>query len=167
MAYAHVPNAKRSKLDDKWVKYVLLGVSEESKAYRLFNPLTHKVIISRDVMFDEDNYSNWSSIRNESVLDLDANDESGTEEEEQSPGGRLSDVPSNEPAEIESSISDDQRPRKRPYWMTDYVSGDELYDEEIIAFLALFADSDLIVFNDAIMNLKWRKAMDAKLKRIN
>lgn len=85
MAYAHVPNAKRSKLDDKWVKYVLLGVSEESKAYRLFNPLTHKVIISRDVMFDEDNYSNWSSIRNESVLDLDANDESGTEEEEQSP----------------------------------------------------------------------------------
>lgn len=85
LAYAHVPNAKRSKLDDKWVKYVLLGVSEESKAYRLFNPLTHKVIISRDVMFDEDNYSNWSSIRNESVLDLDANDESGTEEEEQSP----------------------------------------------------------------------------------
>lgn len=79
----------------------------------------------------------------------------------------MSDVPSNEPAEIESSISDDQRPRKRPYWMTDYVSGDELYDEEIIAFLALFADSDLIVFNDAIMNLKWRKAMDAKLKRIN
>lgn len=166
LAYAHVPNAKRSKLDDKWVKYVLLGVSEESKAYRLFNPLTHKVIISRDVMFDEDNYSNWSSIRNESVLDLDANDESGTEEEEQSPGGRLSDVPSNEPAEIESSISDDQRPRKRPYWMTDYVSGDELYDEEIIAFLSLFADSDLIVFNDAVMNLKWRKAMDAKIEAI-
>ncbi|CAL9019314.1 unnamed protein product, partial [Prunus brigantina] len=58
----------------------------------------HEKEISRH---DKDNYSNWSSIRNESVLDLDANDESGTEEEEQSLGGRLSNVPSNEPAEIE------------------------------------------------------------------
>lgn len=45
-AYAHVPNEKRTKLDDKSVKCVFIGVSEESKAYKLYNPITEKIIIS-------------------------------------------------------------------------------------------------------------------------
>lgn len=53
--YAHVPNEKRIKLDDQSVKCVFIGVSEESKAYRLYNPITEKIIISRDVLFDEEN----------------------------------------------------------------------------------------------------------------
>lgn len=40
LAYAHVPDQKRGKLDDKSVKCMLLGVSEELKAYRLYNPVT-------------------------------------------------------------------------------------------------------------------------------
>lgn len=32
---------------------MLLGVSEESKAYRLYNPLTKKIVVSRDVVFEE------------------------------------------------------------------------------------------------------------------
>ena len=60
IAYAHIPDAKRKKLDDKSVKCVFLGVSEPSKSYKLFNPATNQVITSRDVIFDEENVWNWS-----------------------------------------------------------------------------------------------------------
>jgi hypothetical protein len=53
IAYVHVPDAQRKKLDVKSIKCVFLGVSEESKAYRLYNPVTKKIIISRDVIFVE------------------------------------------------------------------------------------------------------------------
>lgn len=39
VAYAHTPNKNRKKLDDKGEKCVFLGLSEASKAYKLFNPL--------------------------------------------------------------------------------------------------------------------------------
>lgn len=32
---------------------MFIGYCEISKAYRLYNPKTHKVVISRDVIFDE------------------------------------------------------------------------------------------------------------------
>ena len=59
IAYAHVPDEKRKKLDDKGEKCVFLGVSDASKAYKLFNPLTKKIVISRDVIFDEESIQNW------------------------------------------------------------------------------------------------------------
>lgn len=40
---------------------MLSGVSEESKAYRLYDPVAIKVIISRDVVFEED--KSWSKDR--------------------------------------------------------------------------------------------------------
>ena len=49
----HIPNKGRTKLDDKSHKCVFLGVSEESKAYMLYDSTTKKVIVSRDVVFDE------------------------------------------------------------------------------------------------------------------
>ncbi|KAL6333263.1 hypothetical protein AAG906_028446 [Vitis piasezkii] len=42
-AYAHIPDEKRKKLDDKGEKC------------KLFNPLTKKIVTSRDVVFDEEN----------------------------------------------------------------------------------------------------------------
>jgi hypothetical protein len=51
LAHAHVPNVKRGKLDDKSFPYVLLGVSEESKGYRLFDPIAKKIIVRKDVIF--------------------------------------------------------------------------------------------------------------------
>ena len=51
LAHVHVPDQKRIKLDDKSIQCVLLGVSDESKAYRLFDPVSKKIIVSRDVVF--------------------------------------------------------------------------------------------------------------------
>lgn len=50
--------------------------------------------------------------------------------------------------------------------MTDYLSGDELSDEENIAQLALLVDSDPITFDDAMRSSKWRKAMDLEIEAI-
>ena len=60
IAYAHVPDQLRKKLDDKAEKCIFVGYSEETKAYKLYNPETQKVIISRDVTFDEDEAWDWS-----------------------------------------------------------------------------------------------------------
>jgi len=52
-AYAHVPDALRTKLQPKAVKCMMVGISDEHKAWRLLDLKTKKVIISRDVIFDE------------------------------------------------------------------------------------------------------------------
>ncbi|GJU99983.1 putative RNA-directed DNA polymerase [Tanacetum coccineum] len=60
LAHVHVPKEKRTKLDDKSVLCILTGMSEESKAYRLIDPQTMKVIVSKDVIFEEHKSWNWS-----------------------------------------------------------------------------------------------------------
>ena len=54
IAYAHMPKQTRSKLDDKSEKCIFIGYDEQSKAYKLSNPITKKVIVSRDVVFKEE-----------------------------------------------------------------------------------------------------------------
>ena len=44
IAYAHISDEKRKKLDDKGEECVFLGVSEVSKAYKFFNPLTKMIV---------------------------------------------------------------------------------------------------------------------------
>lgn len=61
IAYAHGPDQKRKKLDDKGEKCIFISYDTSSKEYRLYNPLTKKVIIARDVEFDETDYWRWSN----------------------------------------------------------------------------------------------------------
>jgi len=57
IAYVHVPDEKRSKLDPKAEKCIFIGYSLEQKGYSSFNPSTWKLQVSRDVVFDE--MVNW------------------------------------------------------------------------------------------------------------
>lgn len=66
MSHVHVPDSKRVKLDDKSLK--VLGVSEESKAYRLFDPVSQKIIINRDVVFKEDQQWQWDDNQEQTIL---------------------------------------------------------------------------------------------------
>lgn len=52
-AYSHIPKDERSKFDSKARKCILLGYGQETKGYRLFDPIQGKVIHSRDVRFNE------------------------------------------------------------------------------------------------------------------
>jgi hypothetical protein len=53
IAYVHVPDEKRSKLDPKAEKCIFIGYSLEQKGYRCFNLSTQKLQLSIDVVFDE------------------------------------------------------------------------------------------------------------------
>ena len=56
MAYAHVPDVQRKKLDKKAVKLRFVGYSIQSKAYRLLDEKTSKIYIRRDVIFNEQDF---------------------------------------------------------------------------------------------------------------
>jgi hypothetical protein len=51
--FAHIPKENRKKLDAKDIKCIFIGYCSEFKAYKLFDPSTHKVFASRDVIFHE------------------------------------------------------------------------------------------------------------------
>ena len=65
IAYAHVPSQRREKVDEKGEKYIFVGYSDKSKAYRLIDPRTKKLVISRDVIFDEFKVWRWENEQGE------------------------------------------------------------------------------------------------------
>jgi hypothetical protein len=54
IAYRKIPDPKRTKLEDKSKKYVFIGYTEKSKAYKLYDPIEKKLVISRDVELNEE-----------------------------------------------------------------------------------------------------------------
>ncbi|GAC1660287.1 MAG: hypothetical protein PVS3B3_30240 [Ktedonobacteraceae bacterium] len=52
-AYAHIPKTKRTKLAPRAEKLKLIGYHDEKKAYKLWDPDEERLVISRDVVFDE------------------------------------------------------------------------------------------------------------------
>lgn len=191
LAHVHIPDTKRKKLDDKSVQCVLLGVSEESKAYRLYDPATKKIIVSRDVIFDEAKGWNWT-VQQEgaSFVDLywgepleDENtnadpvvvDSINTDADLAIAGGTNSDGSTTmNNASTEDVVTEDTpevinrntRSRREPAWMQDYIPGEELSEEDDSIFFAMFIGSDPISFQEAVKISKWRQAMDAEIAAI-
>jgi len=68
-SYAHVPEEMRRKLDDISEKCILIGYNEESKAYRLYNPITKKYIIGK--YFEFKNEESWDGSIYKYVVEAD------------------------------------------------------------------------------------------------
>ncbi|XP_024177774.1 uncharacterized protein LOC112183641 [Rosa chinensis] len=60
ICYAHIPAEKTSKFDEKSQKCIFVGYSTSSKGYRLFNVETKKLIVSRDVVFNDKASWDWN-----------------------------------------------------------------------------------------------------------
>ncbi|KAM0736918.1 Retrovirus-related Pol polyprotein from transposon TNT 1-94 [Formica fusca] len=52
-AYAHIPKQQCTKWDPRAEKLILVGYESESTNYRLFNPVTKKITVLRNVIFNE------------------------------------------------------------------------------------------------------------------
>jgi hypothetical protein len=185
IGHVHVSDSKRKKLDDKSFQCVLLGMSEESKAYRLYDPASKKIVVSRDVVFEENECWDLGRSNEEARLDIlewgDSNeegsehDQSEEESEEEvvaeEEGGEFSLSSSESPGE-NSPTSEESSPEGRNkrvlFWMEDYVSGGEFSEEEVEHNnLVLFTStSDPTTFEEAIQSSKWRAAMDLEIEVI-
>jgi hypothetical protein len=49
----HISKEKHTKLESKSIPGILIGYDEHSKAYRCYEPTKRKIMLSRDVIFDE------------------------------------------------------------------------------------------------------------------
>eukprot|EP00253_Pinus_taeda_P002681 PITA_02681 len=52
-AYVHVPKEKQTKLDNKLEKCIFIEYKDGLKSYKIWNPVTRKVVYNRDVVFRE------------------------------------------------------------------------------------------------------------------
>ncbi|CAJ2629918.1 unnamed protein product [Trifolium pratense] len=186
MAYMHIPDNHRKKLDDKSLKCILLGLSEESKAYKLYDPINKRVMVSRDVVFEEDKAWNWKNDTHHESNDMisvdgstsESNDnEEHSENEENSEDEDIiessNDHVSHDQAESSSDMnteSDELSPRevRRPGYLNDYVTGDEI-DEQLqnMMIQAMFSTSnDPNDYDEAVKHDVWREAMNQEIQAI-
>ena len=61
MTYAHVPDQRRTKLEDKRKMYIFIGYDEKTKGYKLLGPISKMVIVSRDVQVNEASEWDWNN----------------------------------------------------------------------------------------------------------
>ena len=158
---------KRRKLDDKSKKCVFLGVSEESKAWRLYDPVMKKIVISKDVIFDEDKSWVWNQTgEKKEILDY-GEEEQNTEEIEGDmacPPSTANSLPSDSSSSfasgsnstspspvsplpspislspsrsIEREVVGGPRARKPPGYLADYVMGEGEDEEESLSVMLL------------------------------
>jgi hypothetical protein len=165
-----------------------LGVSEESKGYRLYDPATKKIVTSRDIIFEEEKHWDWDIYYKE---ELQMNLEWGEEGETDGDEANIS-----EDAEaIEHNIADSgaesnwdgiegsnntpantiyeegvnlhtRRDTIMPSWMRDYVSGEGLSEEETELNMEIVTSDDPVSYEEAVKSYKWREAMDAEMESI-
>ena len=189
VTYVHVPNEKRIKLEDKSYKCVFLGVSEESKAYRLYDPESKKIVTSRDVIFAEEETWNWGRTNDEELTWDDTDSFNGTDKEEgdgittdkdevEIPGEQTAEQTAAQteetrrPTFIPSSQENRREQTRRisipPRHLQDYVTGEDLAEqEEEEQYLVLYAaEEDPVKYDEAVKDIKWRKAMDAEIQAI-
>ncbi|CAM8885291.1 unnamed protein product [Rhodiola kirilowii] len=186
IGYVHIPRQIRVKLDDKSQKCIFLGVSEESKAYKMYDPLSNKVIISRDVIFDEQQCWDWERTQKEEtddmlIVDDEVNDENEDAEGDDNHGSSSGSQGTQDTSSISSENSSQEEegsieaeelgPGKRitraPRHLQDFVSGEGLSDEENVQHLAMFASNENpLCYEEAVKSDKWRVAMDLEIHSI-
>lgn len=191
VALAMIPYERRIKLDEKSIKVVMFGVSKESKAYRLYDPDNKRIIISKDVKFDEEKQWEWEEDSNDDkliVLNDEPDEEKGdavgeTQEDVNGENEEGSETLEEEVEDVEeagerevgegsnmASRSNTGKNKVRPVWMKDYVCEERgllLIEEDGEDLVALYvSNDDLERYEDAVIHDKWRKAMEEEINSI-
>ncbi|KAG8490933.1 hypothetical protein CXB51_014728 [Gossypium anomalum] len=137
LCYALVPAEKRTKLEKRSMPGVFVGYSSVKKGYRIFDPLTKKIIVSRDVKFNEEGYWKWDGT-NASLLEEDQNS------------------PNLQPTEIEAEAEDDydDAPIRGTRTLPDIYERCSMTIVEPSCYV------------EAVKEECWQEAMEAELKMI-
>ncbi|KAH9679088.1 Integrase catalytic domain-containing protein [Citrus sinensis] len=157
---------EKTKLGPKSRKTIFLGYADGVKGYRLWDPTAHKIVISRDVMFIEDQLQrkdkDYSSVKEKSktipvYVENNPEDsdsfEAALEHEEREP------VESGAP-EVHRST----RERRPPTWHSKYVI------EINVAYCLLIEDGEPSTFYEALNSSDvalWMTAMQEEIEALH
>lgn len=106
IGYARIVKPQLRKLDDRSRILVHLGTEPGSKAYRMLNPENRRILVSRDVVFDETKGWNWSEdgkeLKEDFVVDLGEFGNHGVQELSKEIGSRQDEKKSETEHQIQS-----------------------------------------------------------------
>lgn len=174
LSHIKITSPHLTKLEDRSVKGVLLGYEEGSKAYRLYDPIRKKVMISRDVVFEEDKSWPWQSekkeeeMENSDIFTVKLKDVGGAttilEEGDVSSKSTAQNSPSStSESESDSNSTNSTPPRKFRSLQEIYNETREVEAEIGLCFLSMEEPTQ---FEEANRNGNWRQAMEMEIESI-
>ncbi|KAL0375441.1 UNVERIFIED_CONTAM: Retrovirus-related Pol polyprotein from transposon RE1 [Sesamum radiatum] len=159
ICYVHIPTEKRHKLEEKTEKGIFLGYSTQSKGYRIYNLKTKKLIISRDVEFDEDAMWNWDEEKVERQTVMIPKETPPQQQEEEGTGQtdmerRNQQAPGSPRRPPQSEETEEETPPRRTKLLSDIY--------ETCNFVMMEPES----FEAAAKHEVWVQAMKEEIKMI-
>ncbi|GAU30980.1 hypothetical protein TSUD_104940 [Trifolium subterraneum] len=150
IAYRHVPDQLRSKLDDKSEVMVLVAY-HLTGGYRLYDPISKSIVISRDVIVDEMKEWDWCSNKKKDSVSI-----------------MFDDVHTAPVETNESEVRRSTRTRTQPARLNDCIitSDNEINGEGDLVHLAFNVEAEPVNFEDAVKNEKWLSAMNEEIESI-
>ncbi|CAL9017123.1 unnamed protein product [Prunus brigantina] len=169
-----IPSALRHKLEENSHKCIFVGYGLCEKGYRLFDPSTRKIILSRDVQFDENGLWKWENANEEEmVVPLPT-------ENQAEPSQSL-----DTPLQMDEEVPLQAEPSQSLDTQTQIVEDTTLQDEGIgesshffdhtpkkwRSVSEIMAKCNVCIvepenYEDAAKDESWRKAMEAELEMI-
>lgn len=185
IGYTKTNKGYLKKLDDRSRTLVHLGTEPGSKAYRMLDPETRKIVVSRDVIFDETKSWNWKSeTEKDFMVALGEFGNHGIHRDEKEDDKGVTRIEGNtkeeevtvvEPHEIKESsevvtLRRSERQSNKPRYLDDYVlEGDEEYimlAEEQGELVLLYLNNEPRTFAEAAELNEWIKACEEEIPSI-
>ncbi|KAJ4724624.1 Retrovirus-related Pol polyprotein from transposon TNT 1-94 [Melia azedarach] len=167
--HVHVPDERRTKLDDKSESFIFIGYDSSSKGYKLYNPNSKMIVISRDVIFDEegewnfgpdvDDFNFFPLFEEESIIEQ-AGD---AREEPTTPYTPPTSPTTNNQGDSPPSFLEEKNEERTRSFRDLYEETERL---DNLTLFCLFAECEPMSFGEAIQDEKWRNAMDEEIKAI-
>lgn len=170
------------KLDDRSQSLVHLGIEPGSKAYRLYDPDSKRIVVSRDVFFDEKACWNWRGDDKDEqsgsgmfhMIWGSTQDEgsgpyiSGTQQENTTPETEHQEddsesIYTQEEQSAEQGTTRSSRQVNKPSYLKDYI----LLAEIEYKLLLLSINDEPINFQEAKRSKQWTNACEFEIDSIN
>lgn len=175
IGYAKVDAPHLRKLDDRSRTLVHLGTEPGSKAYRMFDPTNKKIVVSRDVVFDEHKTWNWSNVNkghdkpgkfkitfgnfgNQGIRDEE--EETEVQKQDKEVDVDLSEEEDDYSDEI--NLRRSTRITKKPNYLSDYICLSEAEGERLLLLL----NEEPFDFTEAVEEKVWRDACADEIESI-
>lgn len=124
------------------------------------------------MVFEETKRWNWEETQEQCESDLTWNDENYLWEESDTDGEEAENE-EEQPAAVteeaqphQTAVAREGRITRPPSYLNDYVTGNEIFDDEDVVNMAVINSSDPITFEEAEKSINWRKAMDDEINSI-